>query len=1471
MPTKTDRILSYLPPTFQTLSKPPALYALADAFGNELLQAENSLAALLLAHWVDHADRNAELIQDLGCIAALYGLAPRGAAPLAGNYSTCPPLPAEESVEEFREHLKRYVRTFLDGTATVQGILRVTAEALGLHIADEPAALDAWWLYRDPARLSREPSGDDAARLLLGTDSLVVSGEAARAAAISGSVDLGAGVDLRGAARLRIQVDAAPAMAIDLATAGPDPAALTLDEIRQAINTAVALPIAGHDGRTLTLHSPTVGPASRLEIEDIPEDAAPRLLGLRPRRYGGTTSTAAQVIGRVDLTGGVDLRTTRYLRLLVDGNRLAEVDCAALAADPAHASLAEIRQAIDAALGLNVATDDGQHLILTSPTTGSGSSLTLLAAAAQDAREALFGPLESFYAAGRDARPAEAVGVNDLSQGVDLSARSRVRLRLDSRMPITVDCAGADPAHTLLSEIVAALTSNLGLGIASHDGRFLRLVSPTAGPAGALSFEPLPAELDATEILFGIGPRQFTGTAASAARLVGAPDLSTGVDLGALHRLQITLDGGPAVEIDVRRGAVNSRAVTLAELEAAINTALGAGVASDDGRHLILSSLTSGADSRMAVEPLEMTRRRYFVTRAFITDDAAQTLFGFYTREAQGTAATSAQIVGTVDLSRGVDLREVRFLRLAIAAGPAVDIDCAGVRPRATLLDEIVAAINSRLGLTVAGHDGRHLVLTSPGSGAASRIAFEPPRAADALTVLFGLPPTAVSGRNATGVRFVGTVDLSAGIDLSAASHIRLGIDSASAVEIDCAKAGDPAHTRLNDIVLAINLALGSTIVQHDGTHLVLTSPSKGATSRIEFAALAGPDATGALFGVSPPRLYHGSAAAPAQVSGSVDLAGEIDLSIARFLRLAVNGGQPLDIDCTVSAADPQKVSPDQIVQAINAACSAAQIPAVAARQGQRLTLTTTILGAAARLDLLPYTGGDARPPLFGEVPAVTTGTDPAPAVITGEVDLLQPVDVTEQPWLRLAVDGGRAVAVNIAGAAPGATLLDEIVTRINAILPNLAVATEDNRLRLTSPTHGEISRLVIFPWRALEVLDYPPQATAAPPDSQLARQVRHGDRWQVNQEGASAADLTIALNAPQGAAGPAFVNRAAGGLLRLAVVIPAGGGAEVQRILEGQLQAALILPDGTHVPLAESQLLLRPLVPPAEFDSTALLVLPRGRSSWAYADCAGARFNQATFSSRVQAQRSETRFAGGVCLERGLFNVSRFSSRAQPPAGQEATVFATAVPGADPPVELRFRWDQHQPGAFEVNLPADLSERFGGRFNQARFARSGDQPEEFKDVVTEPASDPDYLVTRLTGSNLVKAAPVERVPLGFTAVTLPFRHSQPLGGGTDDRPARLYLAEEDVPGFIELSAVQPGAWGNAIAVAARKAGPARFDITLSYQGARFENARRVVLGGEELPALTEDLLRPGPVGILQAKAAGIAAAVTREHTRSEP
>jgi hypothetical protein len=195
--------------------------------------------------------------------------------------------------------------------------------------------------------------------------------------------------------------------------------------------------------------------------------------------------------------------------------------------------------------------------------------------------------------------------------------------------------------------------------------------------------------------------------------------------------------------------------------------------------------------------------------------------------------------------------------------------------------------------------------------------------------------------------------------------------------------------------------------------------------------------------------------------------------------------------------------------------------------------------------------------------------------------------------------------------------------------------------------------------------------------------------------------------------------------------------------------------------------------------------------------------------------------------------------------------------------------------------LPADLPATFGARFNQARFASTSNAVEEYKGVVTEPADDPDYIVSRINGrpSGLVKAKLVSTVEQGFQAVPLPIRRPsfRKLTGGTSARAARIFLAEKDVPGFIRLVAARPGetgedgtpgAWGNDVVLAAGKsaAGPARVEVKVSYQGARFENARLAAGGGAELPAV-EQLLRPGPAGVLQAKAAGIHAEVTRDGT----
>jgi hypothetical protein len=286
----------------------------------------------------------------------------------------------------------------------------------------------------------------------------------------------------------------------------------------------------------------------------------------------------------------------------------------------------------------------------------------------------------------------------------------------------------------------------------------------------------------------------------------------------------------------------------------------------------------------------------------------------------------------------------------------------------------------------------------------------------------------------------------------------------------------------------------------------------------------------------------------------------------------------------------------------------------------------------------------------------------------------------------------------------------------------------------------------------------------------------------------------------------------------------------------------------------------------------SAALTLPRGRSSWAYFDCYGARFD---------LNRFDVRFAGGHCIDRAVFDFSRFNESAKGANTDylatvtEAAVFAAAnVP--DPPVEVSFRWMEHQPGAFVVNLPLELPESFGARFNFTRIGMA--DTEIYEGVFTEPEeNNPNHFKERInlgpkivkgekvtSGSTLLTAEVVDRVPLDFEVITIPFRKPRQLTGGNERRPAQMYLAEKDLTRFIKLSARAEGAWGNAISVAARKAGPARFDVTVDYAGARFENARVTALGGAQLPSLTEEILRPGPAGVLQAKAAGVKAQVSR-------
>lgn len=1617
MPTKTDRILSYLPGTFKALPRPSALYALVDAFGSELQWAENSLAAIMSAHWVDHADRGADAIDDLARLAALYGLAPR----------------ADESVEEFREHLKRYIRTFIEGTVTVQGVLRVTAEALALRIADEHEQLDTWWRRATDALVTSQPRGDDAAALVLGVDTVAVTGRPPLAAHITGSVDLGGGVDLRPTPTLRLKIDGGAAIDIDVTALAADPATVSLGELVTAINDGAGVTVAHQHGPYLVLESPTTGPDSRIALEDVDGDATEAILGLAPRHYSGGDASAARVTGSVDLSGDLDLREARYLRLVIDGSLLAEIDCAG--ADPAHTILDEVRDNINSGLGMAVASHDGSRLSLRSPTTGIDSSIAFQQAAAQDAAQRLFGPVFSIYT-GRDAYAAHVTGSRDLSTGVDLSENATIQLTIDGGAAITIHCAGADPATTSVAEVVATINTAAGIDVASHNGRFLSLTSPTTGAGSAIILGTLP-ESDASEALFGIRPRDAAGSAASTASFTGRRDLSGGVDLMGQYLLNIAIDAGPWMSVDLRAAAADPRAATPAELAAAINGELPVGVASHDGRHLILTSPTPGAASRLAVAPLMTEEQRRFVSRAVIIDEAAQAILGFVSRQAQGTEATNARIEGDADLSRGVDLRQTPYLRLAVDGQPPVDIDCRGPRPRATVIGEISAAINTALGQAVASHDGKNLTLTSPSTGAGSRIVIEPPQAEDALGLLLGAPAGTYRGAEALGVSFVATTDLQGGVDLSSADRIKLGIDGSPPVEISCAGA-DPAHTSLSEIIIAINLALDEVVASYDGSRLRLTSPTRGAGSRIVFEVPGTADATEALFGIAPPRAYHGADAAPAQIIGQ-PVQGDIDLGVRHYLRLALEGGAALDVDCAASAADPQHADLDEVITAINDSLGSG----IAGRDGNRLVISSSKVGTAGRITVAHYTAGDARTLLLGDDVADTTeGADPQPARITGEIPLLSPVDLTARRVLRLTVDDSLPTDVDVSGAVAAMTFLPEIVDAINAHFPGVAAIDEDNKLRLTSNTAGGHSRLAVSPLRYLEVMEYPPEAAEA-----SSQALHHGASWLIHNPGASDTHGEVSLHAPQGVVWPALFNATLGWQLRLLTVIQRGETAKIGRCESHGLRAIIQSPGGETRPVPATDILVGPLgaqitvprpqptrlcrngdgqrvlhlvnplsfyvvklrargeiidhqitvaveeatpntsgppvadgsivtlqgclrqdgggwlladaddnpiarlrpgpgVRPAEFlqrtvsvtgavypdvpplmvveqiarlfdvsvqvspslDSVSeehypgvtigvdpqrddalmrrinagsqrsmlikaellakdtVLKLFRGQNHWRYQDCHGDRFDAAHFDA--------AHFAGGGCRDRAIFDVSRFTPLPPEPV---KTVFADAENPPQASVQLQFHWQHHRPGALQVNLPADLPARFGGRFGQARFGQAPGEPERYDGVVTEPPDDAQFLVTRLnTASTLVEASVAGFVPQGWQAVAMPFRTPAPLTLGTDSAPARLYLTEEGLNGYIEIRARQAGVWGNDIAVSARESGPALFDLEVIYGGARFECARKVVLGKDlaepdlYLSAQAEALLQTGPIGVLQAKAAGIHIAVTRDKTDTQ-
>jgi hypothetical protein len=1406
MDAMTDRILGHLPRTFRKGPLPEVLHALLDPIGGELEAAESRVVEVLRAHLADYAGMELDGGGDLARLAALFGLTPTALDATAG---------------QFREHLRRVLHAYSEGAFTVQGVLRVVAAALDLPLLGEYADLDAWW--RRPggdALVTAVPRGEDAAAALFGMPWAEVRGRETQPAQILGTVDLGERVALGERAVLRVAMDGPGERFVDLSQA------TELEDVIAVVNDAFDAPVAAARGTRLLLSSVNTGPAARLEVLEGPDDAALALLGLLPSVYRGRDATAARLVGAPDLSGVISLDGAHTLRLAVDGESAVEVDLGSR-----ETTLNEVVRTINAVLPGVASAPDGKHLVLNSPLVGRKSAIEVETSGAGDACRRLMGrgPLLAF---GSDAVPAQLIGAADLCHGVDLSRASVVQVLIDNRMNRTIDCSGADPAHTYLSEIVDAFNLNLGAGVAHHDGHYVTLSGTCTGSGGYLAVSAPPGGSDALTAIFGIRSRCAEGVGASRAVIAGKVDLEKGANLWRTHVLRISVDGTAAVDVDLRaviKEAAGDGDETIEKLAAvpptdlaqAINQGIGAVVAFTDGHSLTLTSPTTGSGSSLALLRVEDVEARRFTSRAYFADEHALALFDRPQVSAAGAEAAPAHVTGRADLSRGVDLTHARFLQITLDREPPRLVDCAAgaPRPRVVTPDEIVTAINRAFdGREVASHVGRHLRLTSPTSGGRSRIKFGRAEEADAFAILLREAPRVTQGRDPQPAVIRGPA-VQEPLDFSKQHVLRVAVDRAPWLDVDVAGA-EPRFTFLEEVAAAINRTLPGLARLVDG-RLQLTSPTCGEDSSLEVLPVRTLDLVEYLpepRADGPREVRHGDRWVTVEDGAASSFRFELtsehglvgpelyNLTDDRRVRVAMilNPGERLWVEPDTTRGVRATI--------VNAAGEEHAVPGdklligpagvrVWTLDGSEATLQGGEDGVAARLQL-----NNPLAPRVVLLKARRPGRNGSSIRIAVAAANLAPPSPAPSPP---AYAPGAHVRLTgrVRAAAGGWQLVDasEIPMAALSLAPGASLAELEGR---PVALHGRIYPL----------LNALPRLLVA--DAQLIF------------------DITISRPDLGGGAVDAEVTERYAG-------VTVGASPDAEDELAWQIYAR----EGGK----GSQLVVADV-----FEKAEALALAPGRTEWLYRQCNVPRFDAVSWQS--------VSLPGRGCREAGIFGLSQFAERGA--REDDAALYAMPTTGAaaNPPALITLHWTHHRPGTLAVHLPGDLPSHFGARFDEGRFGIDPGEREAFTHVVTEPADDADYLVTRLAASRLVRAEVAAAVPEGTVVHDLPFArpHQRKLTSGKPGEPARLYLRDPGLLGTVfVLSAREAGAWGNAIGVTVRKGGPARFDLWISFRGAVFECAVETALAGEPLVARAGEAPYgqepgPAPAGLLHARAAGI-------------
>lgn len=111
--------------------------------------------------------------------------------------------------------------------------------------------------------------------------------------------------------------------------------------------------------------------------------------------------------------------------------------------------------------------------------------------------------------------------------------------------------------------------------------------------------------------------------------------------------------------------------------------------------------------------------------------------------------------------------------------------------------------------------------------------------------------------------------------------------------------------------------------------------------------------------------------------------------------------------------------------------------------------------------DLQPWTTERWLPYTFNESNFITR-----PAAIVSSQDLSVGINLINKYMLRLKIDNGFTFEVNIQGALPQKTLIDEIIAKINdaAGMKFASSLFENTIIKLTSPTTGALSSITVLP-----------------------------------------------------------------------------------------------------------------------------------------------------------------------------------------------------------------------------------------------------------------------------------------------------------------------------------------------------------------------------------------------------------------------